>query len=735
MAEVYRARPFNAPRFKHFLALKRILPNLAADEEFVSMFVDEAKIAVQLNHRAVCQIYELGRLEGSFYIVMEYIAGKDVLALQNWLRKRRKIMSVAQAAFIAAEICEGLDYAHKKADDNGNPLNIIHRDISPQNVLVSYDGDVKLIDFGIARAATTNQQTQVGVLKGKFGYMSPEQVDAQPLDFRSDIFAIGTLLWEMLTARRLFYGDSDFATLEKVRSAEIQPPSARNKQVPAELDRIVLRALARDREERYQTAGELAADLREFLASASPNYGANRLSAWMVKNCPAALESERAKLPQIERFVTVDDVYDYYAEHPELSGNPANSADGPDATQVFDPKEHGSPADEVLAANLRGPTPVEGTAPKLPESGFTIKDGELEFSGDPMASLAAPRAVSSSGFPSTRRRSRAPAIVVGLLAVAIAAAAAFVLLTRDTTGTLLVQTHPSAGVQVSVDGVRQEGTPPIRVEGLEPGRRLVEVRHPDFQPILAEVDIVAGATTDLNRTLEAVVARDGHVALSLSDSAAQVYLDGGVVGGQGASRSFPVSAGESHVVEVVQPGHFVERYEVEVPEGGRFERTVSMRPVVGNITVRSDPGGEVFLDGVAHGDTTDGVVTIPELDVRQTYALEIRPSSPSFRQYTTTVVFDTYYDLQLRPRLARRGTPVNDEDVTFGYLATGAADRWYQVLVDGRDTGLVTPISESAPLALKTGDRTISFVRPGDSREVRVQVREGQTLTVQIPEG
>ncbi|MFT6397706.1 MAG: serine/threonine protein kinase, partial [Bradymonadia bacterium] len=336
MAEVYRARPFNAPNFRRFLVVKRILPNLAEDDEFVAMFVDEAKIAVQLNHRAICQIYELGRLDGSFYIVMEYIAGRDVLHLQNWFRKRRKIMSVAMAAHIAIQVCEGLDYAHRKANDDGVPLNIIHRDVSPQNILVSYDGDVKVIDFGIARAATTKQVTQVGVLKGKFGYMSPEQVDAKPVDRRSDVFAVGTLLWEMLTARRLFYADSDYATLEKVRSGTIQPPSARNSRVPVEIDRIVLKALARNLDDRYQWASEFAADLRDFLSKASPGYGDKKLSAWMVKNFQERLDVEREKIALYSRFVTVEDVHSYYAENPSGDHEDEDEeGDEEEATQVF----------------------------------------------------------------------------------------------------------------------------------------------------------------------------------------------------------------------------------------------------------------------------------------------------------------------------------------------------------------------------------------------------------------
>ncbi|HEX9100894.1 MAG TPA: serine/threonine-protein kinase, partial [Polyangia bacterium] len=226
MAEVFKAKSFGVEGFEKILAIKRILPSMAEDADFIEMFIDEAKICGQLNHANICQIFELGRVDDSHFIAMEYVWGKDVLQIQNRFRKLRQTMKPEMAAFIAAKLCEGLDYAHKKKDAAGRPLGIIHRDISPQNILISYDGELKIIDFGIAKAASRSSKTQAGVLKGKFGYMSPEQVGGQAvLDHRSDIFAIGTILYELITADRLFVAESDFATLEKVRNVDVQRPS------------------------------------------------------------------------------------------------------------------------------------------------------------------------------------------------------------------------------------------------------------------------------------------------------------------------------------------------------------------------------------------------------------------------------------------------------------------------------------------------------------------------------
>jgi serine/threonine protein kinase len=210
MAEVFIAKAFGVEGFERILAIKKILPTMAEDEEFITMFIDEARISVQLNHANVVHIHELGKHDETFYIAMEYVAGRDLRTILERYRRHKEIMPTAQAVFIASKICEGLDYAHRRKDARGQDLDIIHRDVSPQNILISYEGEVKIIDFGIAKAANRSQKTQAGILKGKFGYMSPEQVRGLPIDRRADVFAVGVILYEMLTGEKLFVGESDF---------------------------------------------------------------------------------------------------------------------------------------------------------------------------------------------------------------------------------------------------------------------------------------------------------------------------------------------------------------------------------------------------------------------------------------------------------------------------------------------------------------------------------------------
>src|SRR5690348_8887591 len=258
MAEVFVAKAFGVEGFERLLAIKKILPTMGEDSEFIHMFVDEARIAVQLAHANIVQVLELGKHDENLYIAMEYISGRDLRQLIDRFRKRQQALPIPQACLIVAEVCEALDYAHRKRDAQGRPLGIVHRDVSPQNVLVGFEGGVKLIDFGIAKAESRLSQTQSGILKGKFSYMSPEQVKEHPLDGRSDVFACGILLWEMVSGEKLFTGDSDVAVLEKVRKASVPPP----RNCPPELAKVVLKALAADPAQRHPTASVLHDDLR-----------------------------------------------------------------------------------------------------------------------------------------------------------------------------------------------------------------------------------------------------------------------------------------------------------------------------------------------------------------------------------------------------------------------------------------------------------------------------------------
>jgi serine/threonine-protein kinase len=267
--------------FEKLVVIKRILPHLVEDEEFFTMFKDEARITMRLDHPNIARINEFGVENGVHFIEMEYVAGEDLRRIEKRAAAANRGIPIGVVLRIIADAASGLDFAHKARDAKGQPLNLVHRDVSPQNVLVGFDGSVKLIDFGVAKAAGRAQHTATGILKGKFPYMSPEQAQGEELDARSDVFALGVVLWEQLTGRRLFKGENDLATQRLVRACEVPPPSQVEPSVPPGLDPICLKALAKRREDRFADAAEFRLALEDFaLANGIPTSSAH-LSAFM----------------------------------------------------------------------------------------------------------------------------------------------------------------------------------------------------------------------------------------------------------------------------------------------------------------------------------------------------------------------------------------------------------------------------------------------------------------------
>jgi eukaryotic-like serine/threonine-protein kinase len=283
MAEVFRAIHRQSRRM---VAIKRILPSVAEDDEFISMFRDEATIASQLDHPNIAKIFDIGRVDTSYYIALEYIGGRDMRTIVDNAERRNVQLPLDFTLHVMLSLCKGLDYAHRRNDSKGNPLGLVHRDVSPQNVLVSFDGDVKLIDFGIAKAAGKLARTQVGSIKGKFGYMSPEQVRGLPVDRRSDIFSVGICLWEFLTQRRLFHGENEIVVMERIRNAEVEPPTNIVPSLPHELEQMVMRALAKDADERYNSASDFHADLSAFAHTAGMVVQRDLVADYMRRTFP-----------------------------------------------------------------------------------------------------------------------------------------------------------------------------------------------------------------------------------------------------------------------------------------------------------------------------------------------------------------------------------------------------------------------------------------------------------------
>ncbi len=324
MAEIWRAKTVGLEGFERVVAIKFILSNYTQNPEFNSMFIDEARIASTLNHSNIVRITNFGVIEGRYYHEMEFIDGKNVRQIFQKSKEEDKIFPLDSACYLMSEVCKGLHYVHTKHDPFTNePLNIIHRDVSPQNIIVSYEGEVKILDWGIAKAKGKVDETRAGILKGKFGYMSPEQAEGEELDARTDIFSTGVVFYELITGERLFVADNEINTLKKIKECNVPAPSKVNPLIDAELEAIVMKALARYRIERYQNCYDMHEDLIRYLHKRFPANTSMKLSRSIKELFTKEIIEERKRMSEMEHSVPSYSSFGYssgsYEEKTRLS--------------------------------------------------------------------------------------------------------------------------------------------------------------------------------------------------------------------------------------------------------------------------------------------------------------------------------------------------------------------------------------------------------------------------------
>jgi len=441
MAEVFKAKAYGHGGFEHLLVIKRILSHLGEDQEFVDMFIDEAKVSVALQHANIVHLYDFGRIGDEWFMAMEFLDGKDVRNLLRKLARARRLLPVEHAIYVGIEACKALDYAHRKTDLHGHPYGIVHRDVSPSNILIAYEGDVKVADFGIAKAKFSSEATDGGVLKGKYEYMSPEQASGRRTDRRSDLFALGIVMHEMLTGRRLFKTGSDVHTLERVKAADVPAPSAVNPRVPEALDRILLEALARDPDERWQSAHEMGQALQDYLF-------------------PQTIDQVRADLARLMQDLFADEIADERKRLDRGSTIAAKLrgqlAEGRDA---WEGQTSSSLSRATRAARRWGPLVLAGLALALvPVLGVAV-GGLLYFGRQPPAPQV-----------------QAP-----------------------TTGSLDIVVLPAA--QVFLDGIPHGQSTTVTVDDLAPGPHVLRLEADGYQTVLDTVTVKAGEALAYTKTL------------------------------------------------------------------------------------------------------------------------------------------------------------------------------------------------------------------------------------------
>ncbi|MCC6999475.1 MAG: protein kinase [Deltaproteobacteria bacterium] len=330
MAEIYKGKLLGPGGFEKVLVIKQVLPALARRREFIELFVQEAKTTVSLSHGNIVPIYELGVIDGTYYTAMEYIDGPTLYELASAVRRAGKVLPVDLAVALVVEVLHGLDYAHRKGNGSGG-VGVVHRDLSPRNVMISREGEVKILDFGIALAG----EGGVGELAGSYAYMSPEQASRQKVDPRSDLFACGTLLWELLAGKLLFARDKPEETLNAVRAAVVAPPSSVRPEVPAELDAVVLRALAAQPGARAQSAQELLTPLMRWLYARPEPPGAHVLASWVEDSCPRGVTEASAPATQVGSARAGAGVSQTPPMAPESAGPPRTPGGGTGEVRTF----------------------------------------------------------------------------------------------------------------------------------------------------------------------------------------------------------------------------------------------------------------------------------------------------------------------------------------------------------------------------------------------------------------
>jgi serine/threonine protein kinase len=401
MAEVWVAHSVSVAGFKKKVAIKRILPGLLKDERFVRMFLDEARLSLHFNHANVVTVFDLGKSDETYFIVMEYVEGTTLKQILEYLQERGRRLPLALVLWILIETLKGLEYAHNLRDpETDEALHVVHRDISPPNLLISWNGEVKLTDFGLAKATTQLESTDAGVVKGKFSYLSPEAAHGQPVDGRTDVFAVGILAYEMLTMRRLFLGDTDYQTVESVRAAQVPSIRAQNPEVPEKLEKIIRKSLARDLESRYRNAAEFAEDLLEFLFANRLKVSARDLSNLLaelhrIREAKDAQEKaagkremtliEQLMAEELANFRSIDEESDGQGQRSAMTGSESLLPDDFDSSAPLvdglddligpggddhhmPPTRPPAPASRITATGPHGNEPVPTAPEDLPDA-------------------------------------------------------------------------------------------------------------------------------------------------------------------------------------------------------------------------------------------------------------------------------------------------------------------------------------------------------------------------------
>ena len=546
MAELFLALHRSVAGFEKLVVIKRILPSMNQDKAFIEMLLHEARIAATLSHPNIVQIFDVGQIEGKYFIAMEHIHGEDIRSVVRAMKKKGVAeFPLEHALSVILGMCAGLAYAHEKRDLEGMVLDIVHRDISPQNIVVTFTGDVKIVDFGIAKSGTqVGEDTKDGQLKGKVPYMSPEQAAGEPIDWRSDVFAVGVMLFELTTGRRLFKGASEYETLKLICEKDYPHPSHVRQGYPAALDRIVMKALAKKREDRYQSARELQSELESFIREERIPVSTVSLTRWMQSLFEEKLSQQKEALQDIKQLADVIAAQHSSSMYEGTITNGAGMATGSGITQA-PPKRRGA---GVIAALLA--VAVAGAGVML----YMQRQAQLEADA--------------------RARDEAAAVAAAAAAQAGQRAAP----EEEARGWIEVATKPD-GCAIWINGDLRMEVTPAKIEKLPFGRALeVKLTKEGLEPYRETVTLSEAAPS---KSISKEMSAGSVTVLFKVYPMPAVWIDGKPWKGKG-NKIEGVTASEEHKIVFSASGY--------VPKTVTFTAQPGETKTIEESLVKPDPG-------------------------------------------------------------------------------------------------------------------------------------------------
>ena len=634
MAEIYKAKTFGVDGFEKILAIKRILPHCAVDKEFISMLVDEAKLSVLLSHTNIVQVYDLGKVGDDYFISMEFINGINLREVLNRAKEIDERFSEEIVVYILSETCKGLDYAHSKKDNESKPLNIVHRDISPQNILLSFEGEVKIVDFGIAKAAMNISHTMAGILKGKISYMSPEQALGKPIDRKTDIFSTGLILYELLTGEKLFTGETQFEVLKKIRTTRLNENSF-PETIPIGLRKILAKALAYSVKERYDNAGDMQIDLTRYLYSTYIDFTPRKLSSLMRKLFAQEIQIKSGEIKADD--VAIDSktrsvMIDALAAQQNLVHR-----DNDEVTGGFPEKQ---PTQTFIESFISGQDEGTGTAIGVPEITRTNQGLEPQTpTPKPAPKATAPAAQpkpaaakpAPTATPAAKAKSSKKWLAYPIAALLLLSAGAGAYFKTDwfkakpppviVTGVLQVNSTP-AGAQVFLNEKDSGQVTPATIKDLKVGEpQKVTLKKAKFKDWTQTLSLADPNPVTLNPTLDVIPV--GSIKVVTTPPGAKILIDGKDSGkvSPATFEELPLSQTVSLRLELDKHRPVEERVTVYSIEPMEFNKKLE-EIVMGPIRVTSTPpGAKIFLNNNDTGLVTPA--TLPDQEIGKRYTVRL----------------------------------------------------------------------------------------------------------------